>query len=269
MSDCPLRFDSVTFSWPGSSLPAADTIQAEFHPGELIGVIGPNGAGKSTILRLAAGLIRPDSGQVRVFARDPAAIPRREAARLAAFLSASLHAGFPLTVRELVALGRTCHLSGVFETARDREAVRDAMEFADVAAFAGRQYTELSAGEQRRVLIARAVAQGSRLLLLDEPTANLDVSHSLRILGGLSARAREKRLCVVSAIHDLNVALLVCDRLMLVSDGRVEAFGSPDQVMLYPVLRKVFGCDFYIGIKETDGRLFVVPAVPAGSTEAR
>lgn len=259
MTDIPLRLDRVSYCWPGAEVPATAGVSGEFARGEFVGIIGPNGAGKSTILRLAAGLIRPDVGTVSVFGRDPAGIRRREAARLAAFLPSTLHVGFPLKVAELVALGRTCHLEGVFESARDREAVRNAMAFADVAQFAERQYVELSAGEQRRVMIARAVAQESRLLLLDEPTANLDASHSVRMLGGLASLAAADGVCVVAAIHDLNVALLVCDRLMLVHEGRVEAFGTPEDVMRYPVLRTVFGCDFYIGQNEVNGKLFVVP----------
>lgn len=261
--DTPLRLESVSFRWPGAAGLAAAGVSCQFEPGSFVGIIGPNGAGKSTILRLAAGLIRPESGSVGVFGRDPAGIPRREAARLVAFLPSSLHVGFPLSVAELVALGRTCHLDGVFESADDRAAVKNAMDFADVARFSGRQYVELSAGEQRRVLIARAVAQESGLLLLDEPTANLDASHSVRMLDGLAGRAASQGICVVAAIHDLNVALLVCDRLLLVHEGRVEAFGKPDEVMLYPVLRKVFGCDFYVGRNEINGKLFVVPMRPS------
>lgn len=255
----PLVLDSVSFRWPGSGVFAAREVSATFQPGEFVGIIGPNGAGKSTILRLAAGLARPDSGSVAVFGEDPAAIPRRQAARLVAFLPASLHVGFPLSVLELVSLGRTCHLKGVFESRADRLAVIEAMRFADVLQFASRQYVELSAGEQRRVLIARAVAQESRLLLLDEPTANLDASHAVRMLEGLSKRAAERGICVLAAVHDLNVALLFCDRLMLVTDGHVEACGRPEDVMLYPTLRKVFGGDFYVGRNEVNKKLFVVP----------
>ncbi len=269
MTPIPLVMEDVSFRWPGAPVPAADGVSGIFEPGTFTGILGPNGAGKSTILRLAAGLISPCGGSVRVFGRDPATIPRRQAARLAAFLPSSLHVGFPLTVAELVALGRISHLRGVFESSGDRAAVREAMEFADVSDFAARQYMELSAGEQRRVLLARAVAQGSRLLLLDEPTANLDASHSVRMLDGLAARASSEGVCVVAAIHDLNVALLVCDRLVLVNGGRVVAAGRPDEVMLYPVLKKVFGCDFYVGRNEVNTKLFVVPMKPSDVAERK
>lgn len=259
MKDVPLDLSAVSFSWPGAGKPALADLTCRFSPGEFVGIIGPNGAGKSTLLRISAGFVRPTSGTVRIFGKDPFMIPRRQAARDVAFVPSGLHVGFPVSVRELVSLGRTCHLRGVFETARDRDVVAQAMDFADVTRFAGRRYMELSAGEQRRVLLARAVAQESRLLLLDEPTANLDASHAVRMLEGIGAMAREKGICVAAAIHDLNVALLVCDRVVLIRDGRLDSIGKPGDVMLYQTLRRVFECDFYIGRNELNGKLFVVP----------
>ena len=257
--DRPLSMTQVKFFWPGTSRAALSDVAFSAGPGEVVGVIGPNGAGKSTLLRLSAGFIRPSSGNVSVFGQNPARLPRRQVARLLAFVPSTLHVGFPLSVADLVGLGRTSHLKGVFETAHDREVVSQAMEFADIARFAGRQYVELSTGEQRRVLIARAVAQESRLLLLDEPTANLDASQAVRMLEGISSMARDTGTCVVAAIHDLNVALLVCDKVLLVRDGVVEAFGKPEDVMLYSTLKTVFDCDFYIDRNELNGKLFVVP----------
>jgi len=259
VTQVPLNLDSVSFSWPGSAERVLKDISATFAPGEFVGILGPNGAGKSTILRTAAGFIRPDAGRVLSFGLDPSRVSRRRAARLAAFLPAALHVGFPLTVRELVSLGRTCHLEGVFESARDRESVASAMEFSGVAQFADRRYTELSAGEQRRVLIARALAQESRLLLLDEPAANLDASQAVRMLDGLASMARRDGVSIVAAMHDLNLALLVCDRVMLLNQGAVVGFGTPEEVMRYQALKDVFRCDFYVGRNELNGRLFVVP----------
>ncbi|HPV03770.1 MAG TPA: ABC transporter ATP-binding protein [Myxococcota bacterium] len=259
MTEVPLNLDSVSFSWPGAAERVLKDISATFMPGEFVGILGPNGAGKSTFLRTAAGFVRPDSGRVLSFGLDPSRISRRRAARLAAFLPAALHVGFPLTVRELVSLGRTCHLEGVFESAHDRELVSSAMAFSGVEHFAGRRYGELSAGEQRRVLIARAVAQESRLLLLDEPAANLDASQAVRMLDGLASMARRDGVCVVAAMHDLNLALLVCDRVILMNRGAMVGLGTPEEVMRYKTLKDVFQCDFYVGRNELNGRLFVVP----------
>jgi len=219
VSDPILQVAGLRHVFPGNPRPALDGVSLACSPGEFLGLIGPNGAGKSTLLRLAAGLLAPTDGTVRVRGRDPARVSRRQAALDAAFVPASLHVGFPLSVRDLVALGRTAHLRGLFESPVDRAAVRDALEFTDLASLAARPYGSLSAGEQRRALIARALAQRPGLLLLDEPTANLDVAHAVSLLERVAVRARQEGTAVVAAIHDLNVALLFCDRLALLKGG--------------------------------------------------
>jgi iron complex transport system ATP-binding protein len=255
----PLRVEDAWFHYPGREQPALRAFGLTVAPGEVVGLIGPNGAGKSTALRLAAGLLEPASGTVRVQGADPARLPRARAARLVALVPASLAVQFPMTVRDLVALGRTAHLQGLFESAEDRRAVADALAFASVEALAGRPYGELSAGEQRRVLVARAVAQSPRVLLLDEPTANLDVAHAVSLLRRVVAHARATRTAVVAAIHDLNLALLFCDRVVLMQAGGVVAQGEPEAVMQYGTVRATFGCDLYIGRNELNGRLYLVP----------
>jgi iron complex transport system ATP-binding protein len=133
------------------------------------------------------------------------------------------------------------------------------MAFADVEALADRPYGTLSAGEQRRVLIARAVAQEPRVLLLDEPTANLDVAHAVSLLESVTLLARSSGAGVVAAIHDLNVALLFCDRIVLLKAGRIVAQGIPEDVMQFGTIREVFGGGLYIGRNELNGKLFLVP----------
>lgn len=255
----PLEAVGAMFQYPGRAHPAVRSLDLAVAPGEVVGLIGPNGAGKSTALRLAAGLLTPSAGTVRVQGADPARLPRARAARLVALVPASLAVQFPMTVRDFVALGRTAHLEGLFESPEDRRAVADALAFASVEALAGRPYGELSAGEQRRVLVARAVAQSPCLLLLDEPTANLDIAHAVSLLRRVVAHARATRTAVVTAIHDLNVALLFCDRIVLMQAGVVVAQGDPESVMQYGTVRETFGCDLYIGRNELNGRLFLVP----------
>jgi iron complex transport system ATP-binding protein len=250
---------SVGFSYPGCSAEALAGIDLVCGPGEVIGILGPNGAGKSTLLRLAAGLVAPSRGEVRVLGEDPARSTRRRVARSLALVPASLHAGFPMTVRDFVSLGRTPHLRGLFESSGDRASVTRAMAFADVEALADRPYGTLSAGEQRRVLIARAVAQEPRVLLLDEPTANLDVAHAVSLLESVTLLARSSGAGVVAAIHDLNVALLFCDRIVLLKAGRIVAQGIPEDVMQFGTIREVFGGGLYIGRNELNGKLFLVP----------
>lgn len=255
----PLEVAGVSFRYPGRTHAAVSGLDLSVGPGEIVGLIGPNGAGKSTVLRLVAGLLGPASGTVRVQGIDPFRIPRSRAACQVALVPASLNVQFPMTVRDFVALGRTAHLKGLFESAEDRRVVAQALEFAEVATLADRAYGELSAGEQRRVLVARAVAQAPRLLLLDEPTANLDIAHAVSLLRRVVDHARASRTAVVAAIHDLNVALLFCDRVVLMQAGGIVAQGEPESVMQYATVRAAFGCELYIGRNELNGRLFLVP----------
>ncbi len=255
----PLVMEGVSFSYPASGSPAVGLVDLEVAPGEFVGLIGPNGAGKSTLLRLAAGLLAPDSGTIRTAGFDPAKAPRRKVARTVALVPASLAVGFPLNVLDFVALGRTSRLEGLFETASDRKAVQRALAIAEADQFVDRNYQELSAGEQRRVLVARALAQEPSLLLLDEPTANLDVSHAVSLVHRVADLARSQGVAVVAAIHDLNVALLACDRIVLLRGGCIRAAGPAEDVMQWSSLRDTFGCELYIGRNEVNGRLFVVP----------
>ena len=258
-SEPALDIDAVAFAWPGVPSPALDGVSLRVERGEVVGLVGPNGAGKSTLLRLAAGLVRPSRGSVRVFGEDPGRGPRADIARAVALVPAVLHVPFPMPVRDFVALGRIPHLHGLFESRADREAVAGAMRFVDADGLAGRACPHLSAGEQRRVLVARALAQEPGLLLLDEPTANLDIGHAVWLLDRLVRHARERRVAMVAAIHDLNLALLFCDRLVLLDGGRQLASGEPEAVMRYPVVRQVFGCEVYIGRNELNGKVFMLP----------
>ncbi len=257
-----IEMHGVRFRYPGTSRLALDGVDLAVGPGEVLGLLGPNGAGKTTLLRLAAGLIAPTEGAVRLLGDPPASLGRREAARRAAFAPASLHVPLPMTVREFVALGRLPHLRGLFESRDDRAKVRAALELVGAADLADRLHGSLSSGEQKRTLVARALAQEPRVLLLDEPTANLDIAHGVALLDRLRSLARRDGIAVLASIHDLNLALQFCDRIALMSEGRVRAQGDPEDVMRYPVVREVFGCDVYIGRNELNGILFMVPLAP-------
>lgn len=257
-----IEMRGARFCYPGTARLALDGVDLAVGPGEVFGLLGPNGAGKTTLLRLAAGLLAPTEGSVRLLGDPPASLRRRDAARRAAFVPASLHVPLPMTVREFVALGRLPHLKGLFESRDDRAKVRAALDLVEAADLADRLHGSLSSGEQKRALVARALAQEPRVLLLDEPTANLDIAHGVALLDRLRALARRDGLAVLASIHDLNLALQFCDRLALLRDGRVKAQGDPESVMRDPVVREVFGCDVYLGRNELNGRLFLVPLAP-------
>jgi iron complex transport system ATP-binding protein len=212
-----------------------------FEPGQLVALVGPNGSGKTTLLRLLSGVWEPSEGRVTLEGRSLRAIPRRMAARRVALVPQDTHIAFAFTVREVVAMGRHAH-RGRFERERpeDRRAVEDAMSRADVSSLANRLVTELSGGERQRVLIARCLATEADHVLLDEPTANLDIAHALEVLTFCRALAAEGRTIVI-ALHDLNAALRFATRAVLLSRGRIEAQGEAATVLTPEAISRVFG----------------------------
>jgi iron complex transport system ATP-binding protein len=208
--------------------------------GELVGLIGPNGAGKTTLMRGALGLL-PHDGRSSLTDLPPA-----ERARHAAWLPQSREIAWPVSVETLVTLGRTPHLSaGQKPGPADREAVARALATMGLAGFEGRPATELSGGEQARVLIARALAQDTPLILADEPIAGLDPGHQIATMSAFSALAARGKAVMVS-LHDLGLAARHCTRLVLMDKGRIHADGPPEAVLTQQNLRDVFGISAHL-----------------------
>ncbi|HET6314954.1 MAG TPA: ABC transporter ATP-binding protein [Chloroflexota bacterium] len=223
-------------------------------PGEVVALVGPNGAGKSTVLRVASGVLSPRTGRVTIDGDEVVALRSKELARRVAVVPQQMDVPFAMTVRELVGLGRTPHLRLLLGAGRgDREAVEWAMDVTSAGEFAGRFVDELSGGERQRVMLARALAQQPRLLLLDEPTANLDLHYQVSALDLVRGLAREHGLTVLAAIHDLQLAALYCDRVVLMQSGRVVAAGSPEAVLTSVVLLEVFGQEVVVAPHPTHG----------------
>jgi len=217
-----------------------DRVLLEARPGEFIGLIGPNGAGKSTLLRAISGLLRAE-GQVRIEERDLRRLSARAIARIIAQVPQTTVLDFAFTSLEVVLMGRHPHLGAVsLEGHRDLEIAREAMAFTNTDQFAQRDVRTLSGGERQRVLIARALAQEPRLLLLDEPTANLDLHHQLQVLDLVKTLVAEG-VTAIAAIHDLNLAANHCDRLYLLKQGRLLAYGRPWEVLTPANLQEGFG----------------------------
>jgi len=216
-------------------------------PGEFLLVAGPNGAGKTTLLRTLAGVIVPSGGEVRLAGDPVTELPRREVARRVAYLPQEDVAEQGLRVREVVALGRW-HRLGALGTpgTADREAVDRALAATDTAHLADRRLAELSGGERRRVLVARALAQEAPLLVLDEPTTGLDVGHACELVALLAALAREGRGIVVS-LHDLFLAGRGPSRAVLLAGGRVVDEGDPLRVLTGEAARRAFGMPLVAG----------------------
>jgi iron complex transport system ATP-binding protein len=252
-----LSLREVDFAY--AERPVLRGVSLELRPGRVLGLLGPNGAGKSTLVRLAAGLLRPARGQVRLADRDLSAWPRREVAKRVALLPQDGLLPPAFTAWEVAMMGRTPHLGWLgAEGATDRAVVEQALELADVAAVADRRVDELSGGERQRVMLARALAQEPSVLLLDEPTVHLDLGHQVALLSLVVRLARQGGLAVLVVFHDLNLAGQSCDELVLLSRGRVAAAGSPDDLLASPVVREVYGVDLVALPHPTSGRTAVL-----------
>ena len=219
----------------------------EVSQGEILGVVGPNGSGKTSLLKLMAGLLHPQAGVVNLNGEDVGSLDPPQVARCVAMVPQESQVLFPFTVRELVLMGRFVHQHGWgWESAEDLRAARLAIQLMDLEQVANRTFQELSGGERQRAIIARALAQQSRILLLDEPTAFLDIKHQLEIYATLRGLNRDQGVTVVLVSHDLNLASQYCHRLVLLHEGRVFHKGTPAEVLTVEHLRTVYGCEVII-----------------------
>ena len=247
------RLRGVTFAY-GEAPHVLRGVDLEIPKGDLLGLVGPNGAGKSTLLRLLSGVLKPTSGRIEAGGVALGSIPRGEVARLVAVVPQAESASFAFTAEEVVLMGRAPHLKGFLapETAADRAIAREALATVGMAAFASRPVGTLSGGERQLVLVARALAQQTPALLLDEPTAALDLAHQQQVLRLVAAHNRDCRVTAVLVVHDLNAAARTCKRIALLHEGRVELCGPPGEVLTEENLRRVYGADLWVG-KDPEG----------------
>jgi cobalamin transport system ATP-binding protein len=211
-----------------------DGVDLTVGKGDWVTIIGPNGAGKSTLLRAVAGLV-PAEGRIELFGNDLASIDRRERARCVAFVPQSPHLPEAMSVDHYVLLGRTPHLAPLAaERDEDLAIAADAIKTLELDALAGRRLHTLSGGERQRAVLARALAQDPKLLLLDEPTTALDIGHQQDVLELVDGLRRDRGLTVVATMHDLTLAAQFGEHLVLVAAGRIAASGPPVQVLTGP-----------------------------------
>lgn len=219
-----------------------DGINIEVREGEFVGLIGPNGSGKTTLLRVISGVLEPRKGEVLLRGVDLRHIGRRKLARAIAFLPQDLAMDFSFTVREVTLFGRYPHLPRIgYETRKDLEITERAMELTGIAHLADRVITELSGGERQRVFIAMCLAQEPELLVLDEPTNHLDLGHQLSALELIRKLNDETNMTVISVFHDLNLAAEFCEQVVVLDDGRVDALGTPEDVLTTDMIQRVYG----------------------------
>ncbi|MEW5932616.1 MAG: bifunctional adenosylcobinamide kinase/adenosylcobinamide-phosphate guanylyltransferase [Bacillota bacterium] len=241
--------------------PALQEIQLTVERGDMVAIIGPNAAGKSTLLRCLTRALRPLRGVVLVGGRDASRLPARQIARQMGTVPQTPETDFEFTVEELVAMGRHPHLPPFAGPGpRDLAVVREAMRLTAVESLAGRPASALSGGELQRVAIARALAQEPELLLLDEPTSHLDIAYQVEILEIVRRLNRERRVTVLAAMHDLNLAAQYFPRFILLARGRILAAGPADRVLQPYLLREAYGVDVVLTTHPVAGCPVVLPA---------
>jgi iron complex transport system ATP-binding protein len=259
-----LRADNLSYGHPGRTL--GRHIELTVAAGEALCIVGPNGSGKTTLLRTLLGLLPAHAGQVLLGERPLAAWPRTQLARLLAYVPQA-HAGtFPYSVEEVVLMGRTAHM-GLFAapSAADRSAARAALATLRIESLADKVYTRISGGERQLTLIARALAQGAQILVLDEPTVSLDFGNRSRVLGELAALSR-RGIGVLFSTHHPDEAFLCAQHVIMLRDGEVHIAGTPREVITAPRLRELYGVDVtVVDLPDGSGRA-CMPALPVRPT---
>ncbi len=259
--------------WSVGAALIVDGVDCTMPEGAMTGLLGPNGAGKTSLLRILAGIVSPQAGVVLADGTDVHALGRRDRARRIALLEQEADATVPLTVLDVVLLGRIPHRPGwagwsATGDAEDRRIGLAALATTGMVDLADRTWATLSGGERQRVQIARALAQQPQLLLLDEPTNHLDVSSQLHLLGFV----RRLGLTTVAALHDLNLAAAYCDQVVVLSHGRVVTAGPPQTVLVPDLVRDVYGVRAHVLTHPTTGRPVIAfddegaPTAPDGAT---
>ncbi len=239
-----------------------DRISFSVKKGEFYIIIGPNGSGKSTLMGAIAGLVGTTRGEVRIKNRPLTTFTQKDLARTIAIVRQQASVDFPFSVSQVVMMGRTPHqgLLGL-ENEADVAAVREALAFTDLQGLADRKINQLSGGECQRVFIARAICQDPEIMLLDEPTAALDLAHQTRIMDLMEKLKTERKTTIVMISHDINLASLYADTLLLLKEGQIVKSGSPDEVLVYDILESAYNCNLLVDtnpVKERP-RITLVP----------
>ncbi|MHC1611002.1 MAG: ABC transporter ATP-binding protein [Candidatus Methanospirareceae archaeon] len=252
-----LKVKDLEFSY--ASVPVLKDVCIELAESEVLGVVGPNGAGKSTLIRCIDRILAPQKGSILLDNRDIKEMRLMELAKEMGYIPQSTSHIFPATVFDTVLMGRRPHL-GWRSSEKDEEKVLDLLQMLNIEDLAMRDINELSGGQQQKVFIARALAQEPDLLLLDEPTSNLDIRHQLEVMEIIKSIVREKKISAIMAIHDLNLASRYADRIVMLNGGTIVEAGDPSSVLTPENIREVYGVA--AEVKNNNGRPYIVPIRP-------
>ena len=258
-----LRVDHIQFYYEAWKV--LDEISFEADKGEFVGLVGPNGSGKTTLLKIIDGILKPKVGSVYLDCKEISELNWRELARRLAIVPQTTELNFDLKVFDVIMMGRYPYLGRLsVEGELDEEKVKFWMKLTNTLHLAERSIKEISGGERQRVLITRALAQEPRILLLDEPTANLDICYKIEIMNLLKKLVRKLGLTIICAIHDLNLAARYSDKIILINDGRVKSIGKPIEVLTKENLREVFKVEAKIEYDQDSRSLVIIPIRTVG-----
>lgn len=258
----PFVVDAVTFGFGRKETavqnPVLKNVSLTIASGEVLGILGPNGSGKSTLLKILMRILVPQRGKVELFGQPHDGFSQSEISRCVAFVPQETQQAFPFTISEMVLMGRYPHHNRTWglgwESSQDCAVAMQAMNDLGVSHLGTRLITNVSGGERQRAVIARALAQEPEVVLLDEPTAFLDLHHQLEIARIIRRLNRERGLTVVLVSHDLNLASQYCDRLLLLREGEIVAMGTPQEVIAKESLERVYGCSVLVDPHPQSGR---------------
>jgi iron complex transport system ATP-binding protein len=237
--------ENINFSY--AVKPVMERVSFAIDEAQIVAFIGPNGSGKTTLLKIINGTLFPDAGQMLIDGKETSRWSRKDIAQKVAIVPQETAVVFPFYAEEIVLMGRFPHLSNYrFENKKDYRIVHEAMEKTDTLAFAARRFDELSAGERQRVLIARALAQEPKVLLLDESTVFLDLKHQAQFLALLRQLNTAQQLTVIFVTHDINLAAQHADRIILLYSGKIYAIGKPAEVITAANIKEVYDVDSLI-----------------------
>jgi len=238
-----LIINKLSFNY--KSVAALKDVELELGLDEVLGIVGPNGSGKSTLLKCIDRILKPNQGAVLIDGRDAANIGLGELSKIIGYVPQSSTSTFPFTVFDVVLMGRRPYIRwSVSES--DKEIVAEILKFLGISELAARHFNELSGGEQQKVIVARALAQQPQILLLDEPTSNLDIKHQLEVLSIVKSLTRSRQLSVIMAMHDLNLASRFSDRMLMLKHGCIFAVGTPESVLTEENIESVYGVKSHV-----------------------
>lgn len=247
-----IQVDSIFFRYHQDWV--LQDVSFQVRKGAFVGVIGPNGSGKTTLLKILYRLVTPQRGEVFFDHLSLKKMRRAEIAKKIAVVAQETYPAFPFRVIEMVLMGRSPYLGHLmFESPKDLEIAKRAMEWTEILPISQRPIDELSGGERKRVYIARALAQEPEVILLDEPTTNLDIHHQVEFLDLVLSLNRDKGLTILMASHDLNLASEYCDRLILLQHGKIFHMGPPEEVMTRENIERVYGCEVWVDRNPVSG----------------